>query len=525
MKSFLIFFSFVTFIFAQSSVVLTPQEQQYLLDKKTIKMCVDPDWEPFEIINKDGVHEGIANDLISFISSQIGVKIELVKTKDWDESIIFSQEHKCDILSFLNETPKRKEWLTFTEPIFYDPNVLVGRSERKYIEDISQEHLTIALPRNTAMAERFAKDFPNLTIIPTTSESEAFKLVEDRKADITLRSLIVTAFTIKKDGLFNLKIIGEPRGYENILKIGVRKDEPILRDILNHGIAKLTQKETDKIINKHVSIVIEKVTYLTIAFWGFLAVIMIAAVILLWNYILRRRVTVEVAKNLKQKELLFEQKRKAELGELIANISHQWRNGLANISAINLHLMVLSDEVENISSKDTKAFTKKIDTSIEFMSQTMEVFLNFYKNKKQHDSFNLLESINTSMIFIDILIKTNKLKIDIIENDKIHIDANINEWIHIWLNLFTNTINEAIKKSIIAPQVTITITQNQVLYQDNCKGFEEETLKSIQNDESKGLGLKMSKDILDKYNCKLKIENKEDGALFILSLPINTKEL
>ena len=50
---------------------------------------------------------------------------------------LFSKEIKCDILSFLNESPKRKEWLIFTEPIFTDPNVLVGRTERNYIEDIS----------------------------------------------------------------------------------------------------------------------------------------------------------------------------------------------------------------------------------------------------------------------------------------------------------------------------------------------------------------------------------------------------
>jgi ABC-type amino acid transport substrate-binding protein len=125
----------------------------------------------------------------------------------------FSKQKKCDILSFLNETPKRKEWLVFTEPIFNDPNVLVGRIEKSYIDDISKVNLSIALPKNTAMGERFAKDFPNLTIIPTTSEDEAFKLVEEQKADLTLRSMIITAYTIKKNGLFNLKIVGEPKGY------------------------------------------------------------------------------------------------------------------------------------------------------------------------------------------------------------------------------------------------------------------------------------------------------------------------
>ncbi|MDD4330647.1 MAG: transporter substrate-binding domain-containing protein [Aliarcobacter sp.] len=253
-------------------VILSEQEIIYLKEKKIITMCVDPDWEPFEKINKAGFHKGISADIIKLISDKLNITIKLIPTKTWDESIALSKDKKCDILSFLNETAKRKEWLNFTEPIFTDPNVLVGRSEKKYIEDISKVNLSIALPRQTAMAERFSKDFPNLTIIPTTTEDEAFRLVEEQKADLTLRSMIITAYTIKKNGLFNLKIVGEPKGYENNLRIGVRLDEPILKDILNKAIKTITQKDIDDIINKYVTIVIEKTTTFTIAldFWDFI---------------------------------------------------------------------------------------------------------------------------------------------------------------------------------------------------------------------------------------------------------------
>ena len=61
---------------------------------------------------------------------------------------------------------KEKEWLVFTEPIFNDPNVLVGRIE-KVILMIYQGKSIYCITKNTAMGERFTKDFPNLTIIPT----------------------------------------------------------------------------------------------------------------------------------------------------------------------------------------------------------------------------------------------------------------------------------------------------------------------------------------------------------------------
>ena len=507
-------FNIVTFA---NEINLSLEQTQYLKNKKTITMCVDPDWEPFEKINKNGLHEGISADIIKLISEKLNLKIELISTKDWDESIAFSKERKCDILSFLNETEKRKEWLTFTAPIFSDPNVLVGRSEKKYIEDISKVNLSIALPKETAIGERFAKDFPNLTIIPTTSEDEAFKLVSEQKADLTLRSMIITAYTIKKNGLFNLKIVGEPKGYENNLRIGVRNDEPILKEILNNAITTITQKDIDNIVNKYVTIVIEKTTTFTIALWILAILILVVLIVLLWNYMLNQRVKREIKKNEEQQQILIQQKRKAEIGELLGNISHQWKNGLTQISSLNLEMLLMYKLKQNsINDEKFEERLKDTETSIKFMVDTMNTFLNYYKQENNFTTFNVKENITEVLKLIDVEIKNSKITIDIIENFSLKISANKNEWMHIWLNLITNTLKEAKLKNIKEPKIFITINENNITFKDNCKGFEKEILKDIQEGMQSGLGLKMSKKILEKNNWSIKIENEANGAIFTL---------
>lgn len=140
----------------------------------------------------------------------------------------------------------------------------------------------MAFPKGTAMYEKFSKDFPNLVFVPVDSE-EAFNLVEDRKADLTLRSLIVTEYTIRKEGIFNLKIVGKPPNYTNYLRMSILKDENILRDILNKGVKTLTNEDTEEIVNNHVSIVIENVNYYSIGFYIFLVTVFITLITLLWN--------------------------------------------------------------------------------------------------------------------------------------------------------------------------------------------------------------------------------------------------
>ncbi|MDD3008188.1 MAG: transporter substrate-binding domain-containing protein [Arcobacter sp.] len=502
--------------FAQE-IVLNEKQINYLKNKKVITMCVDPDWEPFEKINKDGLHEGISADIIKLISTKLNIKIELIPTKDWDESIEFSKQKKCDILSFLNETPKRKEWLVFTEPVFTDSNVLVGRSERSYIEDISKENLSIALPRNTAMSERFAKDFPNLVIIPTSSEDEAFKLVEEQKVDLTLRSMIIAAYTIKKNGLFNLKIIGEPKGYENNLRIGVRLDEPILRDILNEAIKTITQKDIDEIVNNYVTIVIEKTTTFTIALWILAVLSFVIFIILLWNYMLNLKVKKEIKKNEEQQQLLIEQKRKAEIGELLGNISHQWKNGLSQISSLNLEMILMYKLNQNIN--DNKEFYQRLEdteNSIKFMVETMNTFLGYYKEESDYSKFKVEENIRQVKKLIDLEIKKSNLNINIISNFPLEITANKNQWLHVWLNLISNTIKASKLQNIKNPQINITINEKNITYEDNCGGFKAEVLKDIQKHKQKGLGLKMSLKIVERSNYFMNIENYNSGVKFTI---------
>ncbi|MDP1525334.1 MAG: transporter substrate-binding domain-containing protein [Rhodocyclaceae bacterium] len=188
-------------------------------------MCVDPDWVPFERINAQGQHEGIAADLVQLVAQRVGLKIELYPVKTWDESLAASKSGKCQIMSFLNQTPAREQWLIFTAPIFFDQNVIITREEHPYIgepKDLTEQ--TIVLPRGTMVEERVRRDFPKLKVITTGSEPEAMTHVSERKADMTVRSLIVAAYAIKKEGLFNLKISGQIPAYTNQLRIGVLKD-------------------------------------------------------------------------------------------------------------------------------------------------------------------------------------------------------------------------------------------------------------------------------------------------------------
>lgn len=222
---------------------------------EAIRFCVDPDWPPYEVINRSGTHEGIAADLLQLAADRAGLALALLPTKDWEESLAASRRGDCDILSFLNQTPKREEWLVFTQPLFVDPNIIVTHEDHPFIADLSAEtDKTIVLPAGTSIEERVRRDFPGLRVIITESEADSFAMVSNRKADLTIRSLTVAVYTIKKEGWFNLKVSGQVPGYDNRLRVGIRKERADLRPILDQAIATITPQERNQVANRHVSI-------------------------------------------------------------------------------------------------------------------------------------------------------------------------------------------------------------------------------------------------------------------------------
>ena len=283
---------------SETPIVFTPQETAYLKKTDTIKMCVDPDWAPFERINEQGRHEGIAADLVQLVAQRVGLRIELYPVKNWDESLAASKAGHCQIMSFLNQTPARDAWLIFTDPIFSDPNIIITREEHRYISDArGLKDERIALPRGTMVEERVRRDFPNLKIVLTASEPEAMTLVSERKADLTIRSLIVAANAIKKEGLFNLKIAGQIPDYTNQLRIGVLKDETVLRSILNKGVETITPQEREAIANKHVAINVQQDADWTRVY---ILLALLATAVLIVLYISRNNRRLQVALNASQ---------------------------------------------------------------------------------------------------------------------------------------------------------------------------------------------------------------------------------
>lgn len=353
-------------------VVLSDAERAYLARLGSVRLCVDPDWFPFERISPDGRHEGIAADLIGLVARRVGVDIRLLPTKTWEESLAASRRGECRLMSFLNQTPDRDRWLLFTRPLFIDPNIIIARADQPDIGDMAAlGPKSVALPAGTMVKERLAREYPALRLIPTVSEEEAMHLVASGVADMTVRSLIITAYTIRKEGLFNLKIAGRLPGYDNALRIGVSRDDGLLRDILDKGIATLSEAERDSIANRHAAIhVINKVDFRLM--WEVLTAAALLVLLLVYRHRQQRRLAAAHLA-LSEQRVADERRAREEQGRLVAMLSHELKTPLAMIDGAAQSLRHLVDggvpEVERRLDRIRRGVRRLEDLSDRFLSK------------------------------------------------------------------------------------------------------------------------------------------------------------
>jgi len=252
------------------------------------------------------------------------------------------------------------------------------------------------------------------------------------------------------------------------------------------------------------------------------------------NANLTKRVSLEVAKNREKDKVMFQQARLAQMGEMIGNIAHQWRQPLNEIS-----LVIQSFEFAmfrgTLDEKFVEARCKKADRLINSMSNTIDDFRNFFNPNREREIFNIKNSILKALMLLKASLENNN--IELIENLEIDIEflGFENEFEQVILNLVANAKDALIDREIENRKIFVNLSLNDKIYIeifDNAGGVDKELIERIfepyfttkEQGKGTGIGLYMSKQIVENLRGSLTIQNKniegEFGARFLIELPI-----
>lgn len=261
----------------------TKEEVDYLKNKKSISYCVDPSWAPFEFIDENNQHNGISKDYKDLLEKKLDTKFNLVKTKTWDEALLFAKEKKCEVLFLAMKTPQRSKYLNFTQPYLTMPLVLATTLNTPFIEDVkSLKNKKIGIVKGYAYYEIFKKKYPEFDLIEVENIQDGLEKVSKGKLDVYIGTLASVGGEIQKEYFGKLKISGK-LDEELSLGLAVENDNLILIDIFIKAINDISSQTHKDILNKWLSVKYEQATDYSLVLKVVIVSILIMLIFIYWN--------------------------------------------------------------------------------------------------------------------------------------------------------------------------------------------------------------------------------------------------
>jgi two-component system C4-dicarboxylate transport sensor histidine kinase DctB len=244
------------------------------------------------------------------------------------------------------------------------------------------------------------------------------------------------------------------------------------------------------------------------------------------NDTLFSKVAIGIQEGKRKDKAILAQSKLARMGSMISMIAHQWRQPLSELSGILMELETAT-RFKKVNANHILNSIDKSDKMIDFMSNTIDDFRNFYKPDKQKENFSILNSCEKALNLVNATLQDGRINLILDIKDDKEIFGYPREYSQVILNLISNARDILVEKKIKNPKIILTLKSRGSLsiveIEDNAGGIKEENLDLIfdpyftTKDSSKGtgLGLYISKLIIERnMGGELSVRNENNGAIF-----------
>lgn len=232
---------------------LSDEEIKYLKDNPILKVHNFDSLPPYNF-TLNNYPKGFVIDYIQLVGKVLGVKIEFIQNKSLKESFDMLENNQLDILPNIAISDERKKTIDFTNYSLVNFQISLGVNKQSDIKSLSDlKNKKVSVVENSFLEDILKKEYPNIKLYKTKNTEEAIEAVASNKADAVIHNLSTIEYLINKNWLSNLKtIVLKDDNIQTIvpLHLGVKKDNLVLKSILEKANQNISEKDTRNLVDK-----------------------------------------------------------------------------------------------------------------------------------------------------------------------------------------------------------------------------------------------------------------------------------
>ncbi|MGE4544646.1 MAG: transporter substrate-binding domain-containing protein [Pedobacter sp.] len=281
-------------------VLLTETEKAWIKAHPEITIAGDPNREPVSFFTKDEEYAGIISDYLRLIHERTGLRFSAQHLSSYVDAIEALTQQKIDMLDATGYSFERRNFMDFSQQHIRIDNVIVGSDKSPVISRVTElSEKTVGVVQGDITETLLQRDVPDIRLRAFANAESGLKALSMGKLDAFIVDLPTLDFVSEKLGLSNLKVSGGTP-YSFPLHFGFRKNQPVLRSIINKALASIDLTERREIYRRWVKFEYEATVDYTLL-WQIAGVLLLIIVgTLYWN----RRLSQEIRKRIRiEKEL------------------------------------------------------------------------------------------------------------------------------------------------------------------------------------------------------------------------------
>jgi two-component system sensor histidine kinase EvgS len=523
-------------------VAFTAEERAWIAAHPVVRVGQDATYPPYAFSDAQGNLVGIDLDYLAHIARRTGLHFQNEVREDWPHVLAEFKAGKLDVLMSLGYLRDRESFLIYSQPYGFAPDVLVTRDDTAHLFDLSElngRRVGIVSGYDTLRAE-LLDAAPSAIPVEYPSTEAAMVALARGEVYGTLADVVNAAYLVKTRRLTNLRlgsVVGKSGTSE--IRLGVRKDLPVLARIIDKALADISPAERHEISNRWVAVDVQDEGWLSPRAIKIAAAVAAGVLfVLLLLFLHNRRLARELAERRRiQAELEQAYDRLAQISEqkseLFRTVTHDLRNPLTGL-LLGIDLL----RHGGTGAADTQQNLDQMRTTAQQMMRLINdlVDANVLESGRRNFTWSRVDAAAVFREAVEGIAapaarKSIRLTFTA-QEPAMAIQSDVTALRQVADNLISNAVKFSPRDSAVEVDARWTGTGLRVQVRDHGPGISPETrakvftqygqgdAKPTGGEKSTGLGLWIVQRVVTALHGRVWSDNAEGGgALFVVELP------